>query len=41
MCLDDMLEIDKNDIIINQIDGGRHLLNYFNADNLTIFWEIY
>ena len=31
-----MLEIDKNDIIINQIDGGRHILNYFNADNLKI-----
>ena len=29
-----MLEIDKNDILANQI--GDIILNYFNADNLKI-----
>ena len=36
MSLDDMLEIDRNDILVNQIGGGNHILNYFNADNLKI-----
>ena len=36
MSLDDMLEIDRNDILVNQIGGGYRILNYFNVDNLKI-----
>ena len=30
MCLDDMLEIDKNDILANQMAGGYGLQNILN-----------
>ena len=36
MCLDDMLEIDKNYILANQIAGGYGPQNYFKSDNLKI-----
>ena len=36
MCLDDMLETDKNDILANQMAGGYGLQNYFKFDNLKI-----
>ena len=36
MNLNDMLEIDKNDILTNQIAGGYRPQNYFNFDNLKI-----
>ena len=31
-----MLEIDKNNILVNQIGGGHRIFNYFNVDNLKI-----
>ena len=34
MCLDDMLEIDKNDILSNQMVGGYGPQNYFKSDIL-------
>jgi len=40
MCLDDMFEIDKNDILVNQIVGGHRILNYFNIDNLKIKYMV-
>ena len=36
MSLEDMLEIDRNDILVNQIGGGYRISNYFNVDNLKI-----
>ena len=36
MNLNDMLEIDKNDILVSQIAGGYIPQNYFNCDNLKI-----
>ena len=36
MSLDDMLEIDRNDILVNQIGGGNHILNYFNTGNYMV-----
>ena len=36
ICLDDMLEIDKNDILANQMAEGYGLQNYLKSDNLKI-----
>ena len=31
-----MLEVDRNDILVNQIIGGYWTQNYFKSDNLKI-----
>ena len=36
MNLNDMLEVDRNDILVNQIIGGYWTQNYFKSDNLKI-----
>ncbi len=41
MCLDDMLEIDKNNILANQMAGGYGSQNYFNSDKLKYMEKIY